>query len=54
MVRQVDPMQESRLGTGMDVVKTAIFEAVFFAAVVTGRLLPLWMFINSLSLVCHT
>ena len=54
ITRQIDPKLAGSLGIFGHLVKITTAVGVTAVAAFTGRLLPTWMFINSLQLILHT
>ena len=54
IVRQIDPELAEWLGVLGHAAKILSSSIVMVVVTITGRLLPTWMFINSLQLILHT
>ena len=54
IIRQLDYKQAKGIGGVTMAFKILIYLALLLMIMMTGRLLPTWMFINSLCLICHT
>ena len=54
IIRQIDPELAEWLGVAGHILSNLITCVVIPVTILTGRLLPTWMFINSLQLILHT
>jgi hypothetical protein len=53
IVRQIDVVKAEAVSVYALILTNMIWAICLFALIVSGRLLPTWMFINSLQLITH-
>jgi hypothetical protein len=53
IVRQIDVVKGEAVSVYALILTNLIWAICLFAVIVSGRLLPTWMFVNSLQLITH-